>query len=204
MQCSAKDAQIQTQQRSLAAVEQDLDSLKKQLSAATDKAEARAKGTVEELQKQLTELQQLLSHETARATSVELEAEAARCAMRAIQDELEVANAAAHNEEADTFNIADNKEADTFNIAEKDAPASEHEPVDFDDWNIRSAGDTCGGMVRLRDLILDSRRAPTGSLLETDEIRAVLQIARQICLDKSLLDSSCVGASSAQCLPLPE
>ena len=89
---------------------------------------------------------------------------------------------------------------DAFDAMDADHNAEMHF---FDELKAKAAGDTSTGVDRLRQMLLDNRPPPATSLLESEEIRALLVTVRQVCVDKALSDT-CLGPSHSQFLPLPE
>ena len=89
---------------------------------------------------------------------------------------------------------------DAFDAMDADHNAEMHF---FDELKAKAAGDTSTGVARLRQMLLDNRPPPATSLLESEEIRALLVTVRQVCVDKALSDT-CLGPSHSQYLPLPE
>ena len=95
---------------------------------------------------------------------------------------------------------AEHYDLDAFDAMDADHNAEMHF---LDELKAKAAGDTSSGIARLRQMLLDNRPPPATSLLESEEIRALLVTVRQLCVDKALSDT-CLGPSHSQFLPLPE
>ena len=188
-----KDALLEEHQRVICNVEQRLE------EAEVVKAKA---ASAEAFEVKIAHMEQLHRELEATAAAFKRDADQNAAKLAHVLRELERSKA----EQAQNKRRQD-EEDKLFDIIEiepeVEVDQAQPELVDFDEWNIRSAGDTSKGIARLRHMLLDYRAPPASSLLETDEIRSLLQIVRRVCVDKALTDSS-MEPSSAQWLQFPE
>ena len=178
----------------------DKDALLAEREKAASAAEAQLQAALAAHQARLEQSALQLQDAEARSDSFRQNADAAMAKAAKLEEllkqaeETAAATAAARQEEHDTFDMIE---------IEKEEEPHRLEPVDFDEWKIKGLDDKSTGIMRLRLMLLDYRRPPATSLLETGEIRSLLQTVRQICVDRGLADSS-AEPSPAQWLSFPE
>ena len=165
----------------------DKDALLAEREKAASAAEAQLQAALAAHQARLEQSALQLQDAEARSDSFRQNADAAMAKAAKLEEllkqaeETAAATAAARQEEHDTFDMIE---------IEKEEEPHRLEPVDFDEWKIKGLDDKSTGIMRLRLMLLDYRRPPATSLLETGEIRSLLQTVRQICVDRGLADSS--------------
>ena len=204
-QLSALAAQLADRDALLAERERAASSAEAQLQTVlAASANAREEAAAQHAQLEQSALQ--LRDAEERAETFRKSADAAMARVADLEEQLRraeeaAAAAAAAAEEA----AAAHEEHDTFDVIEieKEEGPQRLEPVDFDEWKIKGLDDRSTGIMRLRHMLLDFRRPPATSLLESGEIRSLLQTVRHICVDRGLADSS-VEPSPAQWLSFPE
>jgi hypothetical protein len=172
-----KDRQVQELAQKIAAVQADNDS-----HAAREA----------ELEQEIAQSKQSQAEAEALAMLYLQETKAAEEKLASVEEELRVVL----EEQQNKFDIVDIETEDDGH--DGGLPA-----VDLDEWKIKSIADRSTGVSRLRQMLLDNRPSPATSLLETDEVRALLQTVRRICVDKALADLS-IEASGTLGLQFPE